>query len=168
FVSGTQLTAAIAATDLATVGTAQVAVFNPAPGGGTSNPQTFTITAPSNPVPTTTALSPAAAAVGGPAFTLTVTGTNFVSGSVVRWNGAARTTMYVSPTQLTVTIAAADIAVAGTPQVNVVNAAPGGGTSNAQTLTILNPVPTLNSLNPASATVGGPAFTLTVTGTNYV
>jgi hypothetical protein len=42
FVSGTQLQATILATDVATPGTAQVTVVNPAPGGGTSNALTFT------------------------------------------------------------------------------------------------------------------------------
>jgi hypothetical protein len=45
FVSATQLTAAIPDTDIAALGTAQVTVFNPAPGGGTSNAQTFAISA---------------------------------------------------------------------------------------------------------------------------
>ena len=168
YVSATQLTAAIAATDIAAAGTAQVTVFNPAPGGGASNVQTFTINPPNNPVPTTTGLSPASAVAGGSDFTLTVTGTNFITGSVVRWNGAARATTYVSPAQLTATIVAADIAAAGTAQVTVVNPAPGGGTSNPQTLTIANPVPTTTGLNPVFAVAGGPTFTLTVTGTNFV
>ena len=72
--------------------------LDPAPGGGTSNPQTFTIT---NPVPTTTGLTPTSAVAGGPGFTLTVTGTNLVRSSVVRWNGADRATTYTSATQLT-------------------------------------------------------------------
>jgi 6-phosphogluconolactonase len=38
------LTAQISASDIAAAGTAVVTVFNPAPGGGTSNPLTFTIT----------------------------------------------------------------------------------------------------------------------------
>jgi MBG domain (YGX type)/Bacterial Ig domain/MBG domain len=42
-VSATQLTATILAADLATVGTADVAVFNPAPGGGSSTSLTFSI-----------------------------------------------------------------------------------------------------------------------------
>jgi hypothetical protein len=165
FVSATQLRATISAADIAMAGTAQVTVVNPAPGGGTSNPQTFTIT---NPVPATTGLSPNLVQAGAAGFTLTVTGTNFVASSVVRWNGANRATTFVSATQLTAAIPAADVAVAGTPQVTVANPAPGGGTSNPQTFTILNPVPTIDGLSPASAVVGGSGFTLTVTGTNFV
>lgn len=136
FVSTTRLTATIPAADIATAGTAQVTVFNPAPGGGTSNAQTFTITQATNPLPTTTSLTPASTVAGGAAFTLTVNGTNFVNGSTVRWNGADRTTTFVSANQLTAAITAADIAAAGTAAVTVFTAAPGGGTSNAQTFTI--------------------------------
>src|SRR5204862_6740141 len=152
FNSGTQLTAAIPATDLATPGTASVTVVTPTPGGGTSSVQAFTV-APYS-LPATSALAPASATASGAAFTLTVTGSNFVSGSEVRWNGAARTTTFVSATQLTAAITAADIVTAGTASVTVFTATPGGGTSSAVTFTIngsANPVPALTSIAPSSA-----------------
>jgi sugar lactone lactonase YvrE len=168
FVSGTQLTAAISAADVAAAGTALVAVLNPAPGGGLSTPLHFDVTS-LNPAPTVTSLLPPGAAAGSAGFALTVNGTGFVSGSVVRWNGADRTTTFVSGTQLTAAITAADIATAGTAQVTVFNPAPGGGVSNTVPLTIVfpNPVPSVTSLSPASTTAGGAAFTLTVNGTGF-
>jgi hypothetical protein len=141
WVSSTQLLATILASDIAVSGTAQLTVFNPSPGGGISSTQTFTITVPDNPVPTTTILSPSSAAAGGTIFTLTVNGTNFILGSVVRWNGADRTTTFVSSTQLTAAIPASDITVSGTAQVTAFSPAPGGGTSNAQIFTINQSVP---------------------------
>jgi hypothetical protein len=135
FVSSTQLIAAILVADVASAGTASVTVVNPSPGGGTSNAQTFAITA-TNPVPKITSLSPASATAGGAAFTLTVNGTNIVSTSTVNWNGSSRTTTFVNSTQLTASITAADIASAGTASVTVFNPAPGGGTSYAVTFTI--------------------------------
>jgi len=93
-----------------------------------------------NPVPTTTGINPSSATAGDPEFTLTVNGTNFVSGSIVRWNGADRVTTYGSATQLTATILAGDIATAGTVSVTVFNPTPDGGTSNPQTFTINHPV----------------------------
>ena len=60
-----------------------------------------------------TTLSPRSAAAGTDGLTLTVNGSNFVNGSVVRWNGANRPTTFVSDTQLTAAIPAADIAAAG-------------------------------------------------------
>ena len=53
-----------------------------------------------NPPPTLTSLSPSTATREGPAFTLMVSGSNFVSGSFVQWNGSARPTTFVSSTQL--------------------------------------------------------------------
>jgi hypothetical protein len=94
------------------------------------------LTQTGNPIPTTTSLSPTSASAGGVAFTLTVNGTNFINGSTVRWNGANRATTFVSASQLTAAIPASDITTVGTAAVTVFTAAPGGGTSNAQTFTI--------------------------------
>jgi len=125
----TEVTAAIPASDIATGGTANVTVFNPSPGGGTSNVSTFTINFP---VPSVSSLSPASATAGGGAFTLTVNGSNFFTGStVLRWNGANRTTTVLSATQLTASIPASDIPTAGTARVTVFNPLPGGGLSNS-------------------------------------
>lgn len=62
---------------------------------------------------TITTFSPATTASGGGTFALTVNGTNFTRQSVVYVNGIAQTTVYVSPTQLTVA-AAPKKATAGT------------------------------------------------------
>ena len=167
FVSATELTAAIPAGDIATQGMAAVTVVTPAPGGGTSNAVSFTINPP-NPAPTITSISPPTVTAGGPTFTLAVTGTNFVNGSVVRWNGANRPTTLISATQLAAEIPATDIAVISQVSITVFNPAPGGGTSGAVTFAITNPVPALTSLNPTSALAGGAPFTLAVTGANFV
>jgi hypothetical protein len=92
-----------------------------------------------NPVPVTMSTTPGAATAGGAAFTLNVSGANFVPGAVVRWNGANRTTTYLSSTQLTASIPASDIAAAGTASISVFNPAPGGGTSNSQSFVVNNP-----------------------------
>ena len=75
-------------------------------------------------------LLPDATAPGGQHFILTVNGTGFVSNSVVRWNGTALTTKFLSSSQLTAVVPATNIATASTANVTVVNPAPGGGTSN--------------------------------------
>ena len=82
---------------------------------------------------------PMSAVPGGAGFTLTVNGTGFFSNSVVKWNGSARATAFVSSTRLTATIPASDIATAGTAWVTVVNPTPGGGTSNVVFFQITNP-----------------------------
>ena len=65
-------------------------------------------------------------------------GTGFTPASVVRWNGAARTTTYVSRTRLTVSIPAGDVAAAGSATLTVSNPAPGGGVSAGQDFEITN------------------------------
>jgi len=52
-----------------------------------------------------------------------------VNGAVVTFNGSGRPTTFVSSTQLTAAITAADLASSGTATVAVVNPAPGGGNS---------------------------------------
>jgi len=89
-----------------------------------------------NSVPTVGSLSPTGATTGSAALTLTVSGTGFVPTSVVRWNGATRTTTFVSRTVLQASITKSDLATAGTPSVTVFSPKPGGGTSAAVKFTI--------------------------------
>ncbi|MGH9838638.1 MAG: beta strand repeat-containing protein [Blastocatellia bacterium] len=170
FVNNSKLVAQITAADVAGAGTAEVAVTNPLPGGGTSNTAIFIISNQPNPTPSVTSLTPVSVAAGSAAFVLTVNGSNFVPGAVVNWNGSARSTTFVSSTQLTAQITAADVANQGIAAVTVTNPAPGGGTSNSLNFTVTppNPVPSLTGLVPAQAAVGSPAFTLTVNGSGFV
>src|SRR5208282_2823031 len=137
-------------------------------GGGTSS--TVNPTPTPNPTPTITAILPNSTAAGGAAFTLTITGTNFVAASVVNFGGSAVATTFVSSTQLTAAIPAASIAATGTPAVTVTNPAPGGGTSKAINFTItsgVNPVPTIQDLFPTCSPAGDPVQ-LQVVGSNFV
>ena len=80
-----------------------------------------------NPVPTITSMSPTSALAGDAGFALRVVGTGFVQGSVVQWNGTARNTQTLSPTELAATITPGDIANSGSAVVTVANPPPGGG-----------------------------------------
>jgi hypothetical protein len=132
---------------------------------GTYIPATLSIVPAGNPVPIISSLSPVSAAVGGAAFTLTVNGTDFVAGSVVKWNGADRPTTFVDSTRLTAQISAADIQVSGTFPVTVSNS---GGDSNIVNFQVTNPLPAANALTPSSALAGSASFTLVVNGNNFV
>jgi hypothetical protein len=81
-------------------------------------------------------LIPASMTPGSPRFNLTVTGANFNSASVVQFNGSARPTTFLSSTQVRASIAPEDVATARTAQISVVNAPPGGGTSNSVPLVV--------------------------------
>ena len=104
---------------------------------GQSAQRSFTVRSGS---PVITSLSPLVT-VPNAAFDLTVQGSGFYSGSVVRWNGANRPTTFVSASELRAAIAASDAAVQGPVAITVVNAPPGGGTSNESSLTVRAPNP---------------------------
>jgi glucose/arabinose dehydrogenase len=89
------------------------------------------LSTPDYAVPTVSALSPGAAVAGDGPLTLTVTGTGFAPGSVVRWNGSSRATTYVSMTRLTAAISATALSSPADAAVSVFNPAPGGGASSS-------------------------------------
>ena len=147
-----------------------------APGNQLTDQEIYILTSslasaqPNNPLPTLSSISPTSAVVGAAAFSLTVNGSGFIAGSVVDWNGTPLTTTYISGTQLTATVPAADVSAAGGALVTVQNPAPGGGTSAYVGFTIAA-APSQLSLSPATIvfgneSVGAPSPAQTVTLTN--
>ena len=142
-VNSTQLTAAVSAADIANAGTLHVAVFNPpvpnppagqAPGGGSSNVVDMLVT---NPVPTISSMSPAAAVINsGNSTAIAVTGVGFVPNSAVLVNGSPRTTGFTNNGSISATLNAGDVASSGVVRIQVMNPSPGGGTSNVLPFTI--------------------------------
>lgn len=64
---------------------------------------------------------PAVVTPGSGAFTLVVNGTGFAPGAILEWNGVAQATTFISPSQLSALVPAANVAVAGTATLTVVN-----------------------------------------------
>ena len=94
------------------------------------------------PPPTVSSVTPNPVAVGS--FTLTVNGSGFQSGAVVKWNGTALATTYVSASKLTATGSAATV-------------------SSAVPITVNNPDG--QESNPVNIAVTAPAITVTITPT---
>ena len=135
----------------------------------TNSPQTvavtYTVTVPK---PQLSSLSPASLPAGAPAFTLTVSGSNFLAQSVVLWGGSPRPTSYVSANTLTAQISAADIAVGGSVAVTVANRSDGSANSGPIAFTVQPLAPlALKLLSPTKVYAGGTAFTLTVFGSGF-
>lgn len=109
-----------------------------------------------------TGISPNSVTAGAPQFTVAVNGSNFAPNMLVLWNGIPLATTYISSNQLTAIVPANLIARSGTVTIDV----SGFGTA---TFTI-NPAPqpALTGLSQSSAVVGGPQFTLTITGAGFV
>ncbi len=156
YVSATQLKATVPAPVISSFSAAGISVVNP--GVVLSAPLSYPAV-----VPTIGSLTPANWVVGGPNFTLTVSGTSFTPNSKVFWNDGALPTTFVSATQLTATVSTTLLPRPGPIQISAVT--PFGAASNS--MVYLAAPPSVTSLTPASTTATGPDFKLCVMGTGF-
>lgn len=128
--STTRLILSIAVSYPDSLGEWWVQACNPPPGGGCSDPVTFTITETSFvSAPFLTSLSPSSIAAGSRSFTLTVNGSNFKSGTVINFRTTPLVTTWVNKNQVRAVVPASLIRIAGKIPVSVTNP-DAGGTSN--------------------------------------
>jgi hypothetical protein len=170
FINSNSLQATIPASDLTAAGAFPITVFNASPGGGSSAPATLFV-GTANPSPTISSLTPSSASAGATGQTVLITGTNFVAASQALFASSARTTTYLSATQLNVEVTTADLAAAGLFPVIVVNPAPGGGTSSASNFTVNAPglVPTITHVQPISANAHATnTVVIAIDGANFI
>lgn len=165
FIDARTLKISIAAGDLDKTGTLVISVANPEPGGGATEALELAVV---NPAPALTSISHTRKYVGEASFEETLTGTGFTKTSVVRVRGAARRATYVSTTQLKVSMTAEDLAAVGELPFDVANAEPGGGTTAAMTLAIVNPAPALDTYAPFQAYAGAAALEFVLTGHDFI
>jgi hypothetical protein len=100
-------------------------------GGGGTGGGGFT-----NPVPSIAAVSPNSSKQGGPGFTLSVIGSNFVPGSTIKWNASGLQTTFVNNLLVTADVPANLVSSLGPDVITVVNPTPGGGTSSSLNVTV--------------------------------
>jgi sugar lactone lactonase YvrE len=127
YISSTQVTIPLAATDLQLADIYPVVVVNLGPGGGASSAVDFSV---DNPAPSISSLSPSSAMAGAAAQTLTINGTGFVSTSSVTFNGTTRAATFMNANQLTIQLSSSDLLNPGSYPVTVANPGPGGGSSS--------------------------------------
>ena len=90
-----------------------------------------------NPVPEITGLTPNEIQSGSSGIDLSVTGIGFREGATMTWDGADRTTRYVSDTQVVASILSSDLETPRTVGVRVRNPEPTAGASNELTFDIV-------------------------------
>ena len=117
--------------------------------------------------PTITTISPLTAYVNGASFTLTVIGTNFVSGAAVfmGYSGSPLTTTFVSSTKLTAEVPTSYLTSQNSYYVYVTN--PGNLNSNSVSFYVVGLDPTLSSVSPFDAVAGSQPGVITVNGSNF-
>ena len=168
FVSATELRATVPTSKLLAVAQLRVTVGTSPPGGGASSAITFDVV---NPVPTLTAIAspvPAATLMGSMDTPLALSGTGFVLGAVVSFDGVDVPTTFKSPVSIEATLPAAKLAVAGSYDVRVKNPTPGGGPSSPIAFTVTNPSVLLGTVSPSFVDAGSPALTITLTGAGFL
>ncbi|MBA3470478.1 MAG: IPT/TIG domain-containing protein [Herpetosiphonaceae bacterium] len=112
-------------------------------------------------IPQLNDLTPASVAVGANDTVITLTGTGFEVDSTVQFGDLALATTVVSPTLLEATIPAANLAIAGTVNVTVVNPGLAAAPSAIRLFSIMNPQPQITQ----AVLVGS---VLSITGNSFV
>lgn len=117
-------------------------------------------------------LTPDNTPVDAPGLVLTLSGSNFVPGAVVSFNGAPLQTTFGTPLSLTAVLPAGALTTPGAFPVTVTNPDASGAVSSSLTFTVTgssgNPVPSIVSLFPPSLPVGSSPQLLTINGTGFV
>jgi hypothetical protein len=112
------------------LGVWNVEVLNPPPAGGVSNVATFSLSDQNfNSAPFLISLNPSIVSADGPAFTLTLTGSNFKKGAQVQIYTTLLPATVLSQSKLTVQVPARLIATAGRFPVTVLNPDSGGASN---------------------------------------
>ncbi len=166
--SSTSLQVALTAADLAQVGSGQISVNNPDPGGSTTTALTLTVLA----VPSIASVSPSSIPQGNGTSTplpVTLTGTNFAGKATVKANGQSLPVASQTATQIVVSLPGYLYSSSGVLQLVVTNPAATGGSPEASApavLDVINPTASF-SVSPTAAASGSPDTKITLSGQGF-
>jgi hypothetical protein len=164
YLSPSEMEAYIPGEYLNNVGTFEMVIVNPAPGGGNSQVKLFTIYGSNQSI---ISISPQIMIANTSNLSLVVAGTNFSTRSAVRFNNINRSTTFDGSSQLTAQLEPKDLTVPGDYPISVLNTETGVIT-NSLKLSIVFPVPVIESIDPSSKNPGEAAFIMTIKGLNFV
>ena len=133
---------------------------------GCGNGSSSAPTIPATSAPVVASIAPTAVPAGASATTLTVTGSGFTAQTTIEVGNASETATFVSSTQLTASVPAAQLATGGLLPVKALNGA--DASTAAINLEVDNPVPSVTQIAPQALAVGAPGGTVIVTGTGFV
>lgn len=153
FISTTSIQFTVTSTITFTTGSTPIAVVDSASGVKGANTLMLPIV---NPVPVLNSLSATAVTAGAQGFPLGLNGSNFLQTSTILINGTAVqpfTTGQLSSVA-TVVVPANVLSTVGPVTIAVSNPAPGGGTSQAQTLNVISANNRLRTMDVAAADLG--------------
>lgn len=115
----------------------------------------------SHPVPQLVGATPDTVVRGTGSLLLQVSGSDFVDGSEVLLDTVHLETSFESNALLTAVVPAAEVErLKGWRYIRVVSPAPGGGTSEVDSILVKNPLPIIDSIRPITRPEGSPTDTL--------
>jgi uncharacterized protein (TIGR03437 family) len=122
--------------------------------------------------PAIATLSPSTVGAGSGDFVLSVAGSGFVPGTVIRWNGQDRQTAFVDSGHVTAQIPATDVGGVGRASVIAFNPSTGGGASTPKNFTIGAAPQTssagfVSAANPTGGSQLAPLSIGSLYGTNF-
>jgi uncharacterized protein (TIGR03437 family) len=159
YVDQETVTATVPANQLTGVSDFPISVDDPS--GTSSRPLSFLVNAE-----VISSLQPAATGAGGPGFTLTINGSNFLPGTTVAWKNTPLAATFVSSVQLTADVPASLIASAGDVIISVQN--PGGMTFGALFTVTPAAGPVITTVNPGQFDAGQAASLIFLAGTGIL
>jgi hypothetical protein len=118
-----------------------------------------------NSAPTIYSVEPSFVTVGSEGFNIVVTGAGFTENSVIVFNGTAKTTVYLSETNLLAALSESDVSQVGTFGVSVLN--PDNQETEQLSFIVGYPTPTINGISPSRVSKGSSEFILTVSGSDF-
>ena len=163
-ITETSADATLSAELLRIPGTLTGFVTNPSPGGGTASFSINVLT----PQPSISGFDPTTADAGLESLGLTVTGSNFSLNAFITVDGAEIPTRVISETQLDGTIPGVLLRSPGELAIGVTNPPPGGGSADGGNLTVQNPAPVLEALDPETVGLDALPASVVVTGGNFL
>ena len=106
-----------------------------------------------NPAPYIDAVSPSAGSSINGNIVVTISGSNFIPDSLVRWDNYYKSATFYSPNKLSITLNPSDSEIVGNHVITVFNPAPRGGTSNGVFFNVTTNIPTnVTSVNQRTTT----------------
>jgi trimeric autotransporter adhesin len=152
YVGPSQLTVVLPASDLTEPGSSFIYVTNPAPGGGNGAEVSLQIIGLD---PSANSVSPSSLVSGTPTNPVVISGSSFMTGATVLWNGKPLPTTYLNSGQLQAQVSTSQLAKASIAQLSVSNPAP-GGVSNAIPFDVTYPSKVFTLDLPANDVVWDP------------
>ncbi|MBI4810349.1 MAG: T9SS type A sorting domain-containing protein [Ignavibacteriales bacterium] len=118
-------------------------------------------------IPVLNNISPSTVEIGNDGLTMILNGENFLTTSIVRFNGSDLMTTFVSESELEASLTKSELSLIGTFEVVVANPSPNGGISAVKQFTVTGTSQQITSIYPTTKLYGTSNLSLAINGENF-